>query len=101
MSAVEGGYVVLVSITVNTGFGEHFAAAIKANAAQSLSAEPGCWVFDVAADGTGAEFCLYEVYEDKQAFEAHLKSEHFLAFDELTRSWTASKTVKTFERLKP
>lgn len=98
MSQASNGYVVLVTITVKPEFRVVFKEAILANAAQSLRDEPGCAVFDVAADVNGLEYCLYEVYSDRPAFDVHLASPHFQAFDGQTCDWLVSKTVNTFWR---
>lgn len=100
MSGNEAGYVVLVGISVKAEHHAQFKAAILANAAQSLAQEPACWVFDVAVSDDGRDFCLYEIYQDRQGFETHLKTEHFLEFDRLTKPWLETKNVQTFLKLK-
>jgi quinol monooxygenase YgiN len=44
---------------------------------------------------------LYERYGDRAAFEAHLASEHFLAFDAAVRGMIAAKSVRTLQRVDP
>ena len=39
---------------------------------------------------------LYEIYTDRAAFDAHLASPHFLAFDTATRDIVTKKTVGEF-----
>ena len=77
-----------------------FMPAMLANAAASLSEEPGCKQFDVCESETvqGTVF-LYEVYDSAQSFQAHLLTPHFLAFDALTKTWVKSKEVKVYKRL--
>jgi autoinducer 2-degrading protein len=100
MNRSEAGYVVLVNISVKHEYQEMFQEAILGNAGQSLASELDCWVFDVAVNTQGNEFWLYEVYRDQQAFESHLKTEHFLEFDRLTQTWLEAKSIQTFWRLK-
>ncbi|MEL6748477.1 MAG: antibiotic biosynthesis monooxygenase [Pseudomonadota bacterium] len=40
---------------------------------------------------------LYELYDDRAAFEAHLASAHYAAFDAATKDLIAAKTVTTYE----
>lgn len=100
MTLPTASYVVLVSLVVKAEYQEQFKTAILKNAAQSLMLEPACHVFDVAVSAGGREFCLYEVYRGREGFDAHLRTTHFLEFDELTQPWLENKTVQTFLRLK-
>ena len=73
-----------------------------ANACASREREPGCRQFDVAVDpAEPACFYLYELYDDRAAFDAHLASEHFRVFDAQVRGWVAHKVVRVFERIDP
>ncbi len=78
-----------------------FRAAMIANARASREREPGCRQFDVCSEPQRGTVFLYEVYDDRQAFDAHVASEHFRAFDAATRGWVASKTVAVYERVDP
>ena len=70
------------------------------NAAQSLAVEPGCHHFDVCQDPKApATVFLYEVYQDEAAFQLHLGSAHFKAFDAATVPMVTAKSVQSFERL--
>jgi (4S)-4-hydroxy-5-phosphonooxypentane-2,3-dione isomerase len=44
---------------------------------------------------------LYELYDDKAAFDAHLKTPHFLSFDARVRDWVERKAVGTWTRTVP
>jgi quinol monooxygenase YgiN len=95
-------YVVIVDFTVKP---EHLAAfmpAMVANAHASRSREPGCRQFDVcvAPDDRSAIF-LYEIYDDKAAFDAHLATAHFKEFNDKTAPWIAAKKVRILERVSP
>lgn len=75
-----------------------FLPLVEANAATSVREEPGCLRFDVCTPeaggpGDGDEVFLYELYEDAAAFDAHLATPHFLAFDAATRDLVADKRV--------
>ena len=81
--------------TTGTGMPE-FLNLVRANAAQSLT-EPGCHRFDVctASDGA-AEVFLYEIYDDAAAFEAHLRTPHFLEFNQAVASLVTGKQVMQY-----
>ena len=69
------------------------------NARTSRDEEPGCRQFDVCTDAAnpGAIF-LYEVYDDRAAFDAHLESEHFKRFDAAVADMVTSRTLRMLER---
>lgn len=90
---------VTVRIDVHPGHERALAAALAANARCSLEVEPGCHAFDVAVDASGLGIFLYELYDDEQAFAAHLASPHFQAFDKEVAPWIARKTVRTWRKL--
>ncbi|MEL7152143.1 MAG: putative quinol monooxygenase [Pseudomonadota bacterium] len=90
-------YVVAVTFQVHAAYAPAFLDAIRENAKQSLDVEPGCHRFDVAVGENGPETVfLYELYTDRAAFDAHLASAHFKAFDAQVAGWIASKQVKTY-----
>ena len=94
-------YVVTVVFEPLPELAEDFRTAMIANARASREREPGCRQFDVCIEpGTGTVF-LYEVYDDRAAFDAHLASEHFRAFDAKVRDWVARKAVRSYERIEP
>ena len=95
-------FVVVVFFEIKAAHVEEFRAAIAANAAASVNDEPGCRQFDVARDPDDAlRVFLYEIYSDRAAFDLHLSSPHFKAFDQKTAAWLAHKSVKTFVRTWP
>ena len=54
-----------------------------------------------SAGGPPAAIFLYEVYDDRAAFDAHLATSHFLEFNVLTAPWLADKKARTLERIEP
>lgn len=91
-----------VTFTLHPGRLDEFLPLMRANARTSLEAERGCRVFDVALpeDGMPDTVFLWEVYDDRAAFDAHLNSHHFRAFDLATASMVRAKTV-TFYTVLP
>lgn len=92
------GYVILVEFDIATGFIQPFIRLVRENARLSVEREPGCRRFDVllpvASDSR--RVVLYEIYEDRAAFDDHLGTGHFLDFDEATRSMVAGKRVSEY-----
>ncbi len=88
-------YVIVVDIVTRPGAGEAFSGLIAANAAASLREEPGCRRFDVCRSPDHPDsFLLYEIYDDAEAFAAHLRAPHFLQFDQESAPLVASKQVR-------
>lgn len=92
--------VVTVEFVVEPGRAEAFREAVLKQAADSLTGEPGCRQFDVCIDNADpSRVFLYEVYDDDPAFDRHLATAHFKAFDEKVRPWLKSKTVQRWRRV--
>lgn len=90
-------FVVAVTFEVQEDHVKAFLPLMRQNAETSLAQEPGCLRFDVCTDESRpSEVFLYEIYESAAAFDAHLNSSHFIAFDDQTGPMIASKTVKTY-----
>jgi len=91
-------FVVVVFFEAKPAHVAEFEEAISINAKASVDNEPGCRQFDVSrSPDNDASFFLYEIYDDKAAFDAHVASEHFQHFDRMSAPWTADKKVMTFE----
>lgn len=91
-------YAVCVTFELAPEHAEAFHERVAAQARASL-AEPGCRVFDAWTDAArpGTVF-LYEIYSDRAAFDAHLATPHFLAFDRETAPWVRAKRALTHDR---
>ena len=93
-------YVVLVEFTIKPEFVGRFCERVRQQARDSLELESKCHVFDVCIDPTRDEFVmLYEVYSERSAFDEHLKSTHFIDFDNTVRDWIDHKHVACYERI--
>ncbi|WP_223476601.1 putative quinol monooxygenase [Oricola indica] len=89
-------FAVAVRFVLHTGQSEKFEPLIRQQAAQSLT-EPGCLVFEVWSDPSRVEeMFLWEVYETPEAFESHLKSDHFKHFDAAVAGLVRSKSVEVW-----
>ena len=94
-------YVVTVLFEPRPGRALDLRAALLDNARASRESERGCRQFDVCVEPATGSIFLYELYDDRAAFDSHLASAHFKAFDAQVRDWVARKDVRVFERVDP
>jgi len=91
-------FALIVDFRLKAGMREAFRRLIDANARASVAAEPGCRRFDVLEPEADADrLLLYEIYADRAAFEAHLRTPHFAAFDAESGDLVASKSALACE----
>jgi quinol monooxygenase YgiN len=65
------------------------------NAQTSLAKDVGCHHFDVDASRENPNFVyLHEPYDDRAAFDVHLKSADCLSFNENIRDYVADKRMR-------
>ncbi|OON41666.1 hypothetical protein BTJ39_00420 [Izhakiella australiensis] len=93
---------VVVKMKVSSADYARFKPLLVDNAAASLM-EEGCFCFDIgelqeASPGSHA-FLLYEVYQDREAFERHLTSAHFLSFDRQTAAMLQHKAIAFYQQI--
>jgi (4S)-4-hydroxy-5-phosphonooxypentane-2,3-dione isomerase len=75
-------FAVVVTFKLKPGSAPAFNPIMIENAEASVRDEPGCHQFQVLHDQGDAEtIVLYEVYEDEDAFQAHLETPHFATFE--------------------
>jgi (4S)-4-hydroxy-5-phosphonooxypentane-2,3-dione isomerase len=87
-------FVIYVEFTLHEQSVSGFMPLMLGNAEASLRDEPGCERFDVLqVPGKPHEIVLYEIYKDKAAFQAHLKTRHFQEFNSATAAHIQSKKV--------
>jgi (4S)-4-hydroxy-5-phosphonooxypentane-2,3-dione isomerase len=95
-------FALTVEFRIKPEHAEAFAAAIVDNARASRETEPSCRQFDVCRDPADPQsFFLYELYDDVQAFEAHLQTPHFLQLNATTLDWVEHKAVCRYQRIDP
>ncbi|WP_051329373.1 putative quinol monooxygenase [Geminicoccus roseus] len=88
------GLVVLVDFRIRPGSEQAFAELVGANARASVADEPGCRRFDVATSPDQPDrVFLYEIYDDRAAFDHHVTTPHYIRFKEGSASMVASSTV--------
>ena len=95
-------YAVCVTLTIAPDQMDAFMPLIHKNARTSLAVEVGCKQFDVLTDpDRPSEVFLYEVYDNADAFQAHLNSDHFQTFDQAVTQMIADKVIKTYTQIAP
>ena len=92
------GFAIIVDFGLRPGVMAEFRQLIDANAGDSCRLEPGCRRFDVLVPhGSDDRIVLYEIYDDRSAFDHHLTMAHFHDFDRRSAVMVASKTVTAFD----
>lgn len=96
-------FVVIAEFETPAQHREEFLDICRYDGKHSVADEPGCRQFDVS---TGEEspnhIVLYEVYDDRAAFETHLTMPHFAPFaDALERLNVQRIGVRFFTRQHP
>ncbi len=90
--------VLLVDIKVADGHMKEFMALMKAQARNSLAQEKGCLQFDIClSEEDSQSVLLYEVYENGEAFDEHLKTEYFQEFDAVTAQMIVWKSLRLLD----
>ena len=88
-------FVVCVEFEIEPGQTDVFMAAVRTNAEQSFNQEVGCQQFDVCQDRQFPNSVfLYEVYDDKAAFETHKLTLHYDAFNQATVGMVVNKSIR-------
>jgi quinol monooxygenase YgiN len=89
-------FAVFVEFQVDAENHDRFKDLVLENAAASLRNEPGCLQFDVLTPEDGdamGEFSLYEIYDNAEAFGAHLAADHYRQFDASVTPFVLAKKV--------
>ncbi|WP_171132864.1 MULTISPECIES: putative quinol monooxygenase [unclassified Ruegeria] len=92
-------YAVTVTFRVAPDHLETFLPLMVENAQTSLQQEPGCHQFDICRGDDPNQVFLYEIYDDRAAFDAHLASVHFKSFDSKVADMIEEKTVALFDEV--
>jgi quinol monooxygenase YgiN len=93
-----GGYVVLVEFRLKSGSRGDFRPLVDENARTSARDEAGCRRFDVIEPaGDPDAVLLYEIYDDRAAFDAHVASRHYARFDSASAGYVVGKSVTVGE----
>jgi len=90
-------FVITVDFVLQQGAAEKFMPLIVDNANKSRTMEPGCERFDVLVSPADRNrVFLYEVYRDRNAFQEHLKTAHFLEFNSASAPYVKDKQIAEY-----
>ena len=96
----DDAYVIIAEFEVSAAHKEEFLELCRYDSTRSVQDEPGCRQFDALTIGEAPEaIVLYEVYDDKAAFDAHLRTPHYVIFAEgVERLGITKKQVRFLTR---
>jgi quinol monooxygenase YgiN len=84
-----------VEFPVKPSFVARFFDLITSNAKASLERETGCKRFDVLCDpAESGRFVPYEIYDDDEAFAAHLASSRYQSFAASTENQVDQRGIR-------
>ena len=79
-------FVVLAEFGVPAEHKTEFLEICAFDASSSVQKEPGCRQFEAhTVEGAPDAVILYEVYDDRAAFDAHLRTPHYATFADAVR----------------
>lgn len=83
-----------VQIKLNSSTRDRFISVVTAHRDRVLTNEPGCQRFDVMIpEDTEDQVCLYEVYEDADAFKLHRETDYMKAYRQTTAEMVADRSL--------
>ena len=93
---------VLVEFEIAKERMSEFMPEIERQAIASFANEADCHQFDICQDPRNANvIILYEIYTSEAAFDDHLATPHFKAFDAAVSDMILSKSVRVLPRIHP
>ena len=85
-------FVITVDFEIKSEYVNEFRSRVLQQAKDSLDNEEKCLKFDVCFDETNKnKVFLYEIYYNKDAFDYHLRSDHYFNFDNDVKNWVTKK----------
>jgi quinol monooxygenase YgiN len=95
-------FVVAAAFEVDPSDESAFLLLAHEDAAKSREREPGCRQFDVCTDpAKPGSVLFYEVYDSRDAFEDHKRTEHFKIFEDGSRALVVRSEVRFLKRTHP
>lgn len=95
-------FALIVQLQAKTDQLDRFMEMALENATATRSTEPGCRQFDVLVDPQDpTRIAFYEVYDNKDAFEAHQQTAHFKKYFQNAVPLLAGRERTFFTRVAP
>jgi len=103
METRESNFTVIAEFEVRAEHRQEFLDLCRFDAERSVQDEPGCQQFDVnTSEDNPNIIALYEVYDNRAAFDVHTTMPHFATFsDGLERLAVRKIQVRFFTRQYP
>jgi quinol monooxygenase YgiN len=90
--SIPGQFVLVVELEIDPSQLESFKSAIKENGETAVRVEPGCRGFNAVFEKDNpTRVRLFEIYENADAFKAHLETPHFKKYAETTKDMVKSR----------
>jgi 4-carboxymuconolactone decarboxylase len=101
--AIRGASMVrIANIVVEALHLESYRAALREEIEASVKLEPGVrTLYATSAREDPTRFTILEIYADQAAYEAHLKTPHFLKYKSITQGMVKSLELVDSEALVP
>ncbi len=86
-------FIIVAKIQIKPEFRERFLESMLDDARGSVQNERECFHFSVVQDQQDPNrIVLFEVYEDRKAFEVHMQAPHFIRWRDTVTDWYAAPT---------
>jgi len=93
-------YIVTVDWHIFPEHSDAFGLRAKQQANDSLNLEEHCLFFDLSrSDEDRNHFFMYEIYSNREAFDAHLASAHFKNFSKDIAEMVMTRTLRGFHKI--
>jgi quinol monooxygenase YgiN len=97
MSTNSGTFVVIAEFSISNEHRSEFLTECSKDATSSMKDEKGCRSFEVLNSEEDANvIVLYEIYDDKAAFDTHRETPHFAVFAAALERLGATRTQLRF-----
>ena len=97
MAGSTGAFVVIAEFAVSPEHKQEFLELCAFDSRESEAKEPGCQSFAAhTVEESPEAVILYEVYEDRAAFDAHLATPHYATFAAGVERLGVAKTLVRF-----
>ena len=92
----------IAEIEIDSTYLDEYISILKEESAASIALEPGILcIYPMYKKETPTSIRLLEIYADREAYESHLKTEHFLKYKTSTMHMVTSLKLIDMEAIDP
>lgn len=92
----------IAEIEINSTYFDDYISILKEESAASIALEPGVLcIYPMYRKDNPTSIRLLEIYKDREAYESHLKTEHFLKYKTSTMHMVTSLKLIDMEAIDP